>query len=105
MKSGDLVYYAQVKTPLGLPPTARVLAGRYSKVARYPGMHRVMFDHTPYGLDCHEHWLTPDPISARDLLIARATQEITRHEYQIRLLKQAMQDFDKTLLIHWPPPK
>lgn len=105
MKRGTPIYYAQVKTPRGLPPIARVLVGVYAHPGRRPKTHRILFPHTRFGLDVNEHWMTDDIHHAAALLQKRVNEEIAHHRYQIELLELARHEQLNTLVIAWPTKK
>lgn len=102
LKSGEQLYYAQLIDRPPAYPTARILVGWYSKPAKKPGIHRLLFKHAKLGLDVQEKWLTRDPEKAAILLQTRVAEAADWHRFHATLLDEALSQFAENPFIAWP---
>jgi hypothetical protein len=101
-KAGTRIYYAQVKTPAGQPPTTRILEGKILRKAKRVGTWRAAFEHAKMGIDVHAEWCTTDHTKAAPLLRRRVEKSIRYHTLQASMLLEALATGLNDLLVIWP---
>lgn len=98
------LYYAQVTTRHGLPPTAAIREGLYYGASPHPGKIKIKCAHARYPMHVESIWCTADIPRANELLATRISTRVAEHEYQISLLRHALTQFQSTITITWPEP-
>jgi hypothetical protein len=101
-KRGETLYYAQVKTPKGKPPTARIVEATFYGAGRRVGEFRLNVSHAKFPIDADHRWCDRNPDVALALLWQRIQHAIKAHEYQIDQLLHAGAHLQNSVMIIWP---